>query len=409
MQDIDALLHQAGEINEIYLDKYKSTGKLYNIFSILGVAEEERRVCRFICDLLNPKGLHYHGIEFLKAFVENVLDQKNKYTDQDYENALVLREYYFPSDQKNFIDILINIGNAWIPIEVKINAEDQELQLERYYNFALSKDQNARVIYLTKNGDAPSSESKGNLNEDKIICISFKNNIIDWLSYCLYGNGQLPDTIRITIEQMIITLSKITGKGEIGIMDEIDDLIKNSSRGMKNALLISQAFIKVNTDMIIRCFESLKSRIEDSQELSHLVLEKCDYKKAETYYSKKNYPNIIYKLGMLEGDNHICFVIELDEKLYAGFYLADNNGLQPLSHFPDDIIKKAYKRINMDIKTARQTIWSLHYQYLPNEITTPDFRNYNDHLFNLYDNFDQFIKACIDEINVLVQKINLVK
>jgi len=80
--------------------------------------------------------------------------------------------------------------NKLIIIENKIYAGDQEKQLQRYYDYALSKlnsDNNLFLLYLTPTGKTASDYSMKLEKQDELRSkgilkeISYKNDIIPWL------------------------------------------------------------------------------------------------------------------------------------------------------------------------------------------------------------------------------------
>ena len=73
----------------------------FNIFRILGVQTKEVIVCRFIAELLDPKGTHNMGAASLKAFFETVL---KKVPPENIENAVIKIEE--PIDNYRRVDIV---------------------------------------------------------------------------------------------------------------------------------------------------------------------------------------------------------------------------------------------------------------------------------------------------------------
>lgn len=147
-QKIEKLLH----IPQILRDKYQKN-ESFNLFKVLrGSSDEVRLHSRFIAELLDPKGSHGLGIEFLSYFVSEILGQKNF----DVESAFVQKEW-------NDIDILIrNQQGQAIIIENKIYAEDQDNQLNRYFNIVNDlkfEAKNINIIYLTLDGRNASKQS----------------------------------------------------------------------------------------------------------------------------------------------------------------------------------------------------------------------------------------------------------
>ena len=107
-------------------------------------------------------------------------------SDLEIEKLRVFKEY--PINKERRIDIVIRNSNFFISIEVKINAGEQKSQCYDYYQHAIIEYKNTKVIYLTKYGTLPSEystmeafEKKDRVPDDRIICISFKDDIRRWL------------------------------------------------------------------------------------------------------------------------------------------------------------------------------------------------------------------------------------
>lgn len=155
-----------------------------NIFKALKMAQDEVLMCRFLADLLDPKGHMSAGgkpdTSFLKSFLEVPLQMGNAKLE-NLERTCVMTEYLIDNGRR--IDIMLQHPQFSIPIEVKINAGDQEAQCYDYHFYA----RNAKLVYLTKDDKTnPSpwtmqSKDKGNtLEESAVICISWKS-ICTWL------------------------------------------------------------------------------------------------------------------------------------------------------------------------------------------------------------------------------------
>ena len=84
---------------ELIISKYKEiekiTGEHYNIFSVMGMENNEVKThSAIIGDLLNPNGSHFMGDVFLELFIDSVL------TQSEYEN---LTEFTFQTQNSNCI------------------------------------------------------------------------------------------------------------------------------------------------------------------------------------------------------------------------------------------------------------------------------------------------------------------
>ena len=188
-----------------------------NVFTLLFETPRihtEQIVCRFISELLNPKGAHEKGELYLKNFVTRVLNRGRLLGNENIANPLnvgtfsdatIECEHPFrvrnpgtirpikKRDQKRLrkhsMDIMMNLNNYYVAIEVKLTAGDSANQCQDYYSEAMSVakkiGKTPLLYYLTKEGASPSPESIGNLDPRNIRLISFSNEILPWLEDCL--------------------------------------------------------------------------------------------------------------------------------------------------------------------------------------------------------------------------------
>ncbi|MCI9375776.1 MAG: PD-(D/E)XK nuclease family protein [Oscillibacter sp.] len=151
-----------------------------NLFMALRMEQNEVVMCRFLADLLDPKGWHKRKTQFLKSFLRDVVQLKDVEKAR-LENTCVMTEYRIDNDRR--IDIMLQNPAFSVPIEAKINAGDQESQCYDYFPYV----RNAKLVYLTKWGDAPSEWSRKETNgkgkeipKEELCCISWKDICI-WL------------------------------------------------------------------------------------------------------------------------------------------------------------------------------------------------------------------------------------
>lgn len=155
-----------------------------NIFKALRVAQDEVLMCRFLADLLDPNG--YKSTEnkpdtsFLESFLKTRLQMEGAEL-KDLERTCVMTEYLIDNGRR--IDIMLQHPRFSIPIEVKINAGDQEAQCYDYHFYA----RNAKLVYLTKSNETEpslwtmqSKNKKDTIDKSAVICISWED-ICKWL------------------------------------------------------------------------------------------------------------------------------------------------------------------------------------------------------------------------------------
>jgi len=213
INNLKNLLSNAIIIVKKYDEIAKITGENFNIFSVMRMESDEVKThSRIIAELLNPKGSHSQGSIFLKLFFAEI-KELSRIEDFDFENAKVLVEEHIGLINEDYtkggyIDIVIKDNNNQIVIENKIYAVDQFGQLLRYKNHYPK----CKLLYLTLDCKEPSNESKGNLvlNTD-FHCISYENNILDWLNKCHKETIEQP-MLREMIKQYINLIKKLTNK-----------------------------------------------------------------------------------------------------------------------------------------------------------------------------------------------------
>ena len=164
-----------------------SMGKLNLIWSACsnynGTNILENRVTILLFDIINCDK------KFMKLFCQDVL-KATDFLPQEIESAKV------DMGKHNF-DLFIQTDRQIIPIELKIDARDQDKQCYRYLQTAreINKNVPARLYYLSKDKHTPSPESLNGEkildndlnsvgNEEGVILISYKDEILNWLEDC---------------------------------------------------------------------------------------------------------------------------------------------------------------------------------------------------------------------------------
>ena len=317
---IDKLLIEVSAINKKYEIINQKTGACFNIFDIAGIVSDERVVCKLLCELLNPSGRHYQGDAFFRLFINEVL--RLNFTEEDYKTANVSREYVIDGNRR--IDLFVETVNYKVPIEVKIDAGDQDKQCFDYY----SKAQNANLYYLTRYGSLPSEESAGGLTSitengeiigyQGVTPISFRKDIIGWLDCCL----ALPETIKIApIREILLqfkdALQKLTGQMIGGEKMEVINIITSSIESLNSALEIERALPEVKTGIMLNLFSELKRLFENGK---RVVYDYDEETIRQYYFSRKHLaPYISVEIGKLPYNLIATLCIEIYGSLYYSF------------------------------------------------------------------------------------------
>lgn len=268
--NITNLLNNVSLISKKYEDLAEYTGENYNIFSVLGIYQDELSHSAVIGDLLNNKGSHGQKDTFLNLFLKEINSfeedsEQFKVLEnfQSERSSVYIEKYIGKVDYLNGeggrIDILINDGPNNIIIENKVWAGDQEKQLVRYNN----QDKTAPIIYLTLDGKEPSPDSKENLILGKdYICLSYKLEIVRWLENCIKEMANKP-FIRESLNQYLVLVKQITHQSYNKKMEnEIIDLILLNKQNILSSKLIfenyNKSINKLKNDQIKIFIEHLK-------------------------------------------------------------------------------------------------------------------------------------------------------
>lgn len=287
--------------------------KTYNFFETTRILKNEVVICRFIADLLNPKGNHKLGSVGLRLFMEMVFEET--YDDNYYQNFVISTEYTL--ENKRRIDIVIEGNDRFIPIEVKIDAVDQKNQCYDYLEFAREKDPESQIIYLTKYEKKPSENSLcsdnefDRLNDADIICISFKETIIEWLDSIIQQTGNDLSGLLTKYKQALERLCGAMEKEEQNILT--DYILANENR-LYTTLKLSQVMENAKCKLLYQVFEDLEQAMDifiNAPENKKYGIKKGN----ENYYIYKNQINSeIGSYGIEPGINYLFENISLKKK-----------------------------------------------------------------------------------------------
>lgn len=265
-------------------NKHNESTDSFNIFNVLGVQSKEVILCRFIGELLNPKGNHDLGTVPLKLFFRYVL--KEELSDEEAQKATVVLEDKIDDNRR--VDIAIFIGNKVFPIEAKVWAIDQNAQLYDYYIYYQKEGCNInRIYYLTPNGKLPSNESIRNLSLEKVICISFEKDILYWIRNIKIDYECNLKSILKQFEEVILNMNYENEMSqtvsEVLNLDDIDNYTSNDL--LKSAV------------ELLNCKDGIVDSIMIGYLKSKLSFDKDKYQLSETTSEeKKGYDNALLKI-----------------------------------------------------------------------------------------------------------------
>ena len=232
------LLNGVTDIIKRYEEEWQKTGEKYNLFKVARIAHKEVIICRVLADLMNPQGKHGQGSRYLKLFWKAIKLPGSIALNPDHTRVTTEHS----TDKNRRIDIVLEDGKIFVPIEVKIRAGDQPNQIADYFECAQPKNGGVEVpvLYLTLDGHEPADAEKV---KGKYVKLSFKDNVLPWLEACARENT--PETtipVRENLRQLIAAIKSLCGQMEDAEMeDAIFKLVAQSEDSVKAALAICGA------------------------------------------------------------------------------------------------------------------------------------------------------------------------
>lgn len=415
LESAKLLLEKANNMIKERNEKMEAKLQTFNIFDICDISYDEVKVCRFLYELLNPKGRHLQGIKYLKLFFKEVLKYKVLPTDVELRNAIVIREEYITNERRIDISILLNINNSrqYIPIEVKIYAGDQEDQCYDYYQHSLKMNGNdaekSCVYYLTPFGKYPSSYSIEKLspikndNDEIIGCkeiklISFNDEIYHWINACI---SEADDNKLVSEKQVLLQFKKIIediGGNNMGNQEmELKTYISNNEEIFKSAKLISENFQKIANTKIARFYNLIDSYLKnDGWEREPSLDDDLEY------YGIKNgkWPTM-YKDIKIKGIKcELAITTETNGTPFFGVSLKQGE-----DKTKENILIEFFKDKKLDNGYSHGWIT---WQYLPNDREAPNFKYFNENYYLLFDKekCKPLIEKCVSAVREFESKIN---
>jgi hypothetical protein len=393
---------------------------LYNVFSVLEVSEKEVIMCRMLYDLLNPHGRHREGVRFLETFLTDVLKIPSNRLPEYMDNVEVYKEYRITDQYRNTerrIDIVICNEKHFLPVEVKIRADDQPSQCYIYYEYAQKYDENTKVYYLAPNRKEPSLESRSLDCEQKkdildlshVSSISFSEDVSEWLKSAI--DGEYDFGMRQILIQYLQAIEEFCGTRDKGTRDMVvEELLKskeNLSAGIEVGKYVKYAQITLIKKVMkeFRCQMKPLAKKYDLKDLGSDSWYAYEHQ-AEIFYknSYSSFPGINYRVNKAKMCNgrEIWLRIEIDWKLFAGFCLFDtvkNEQVDNMTGAEEEVMKFLdYKRIKGDE-------WWIDWKYLPTgkkdpTDDVPEFHNMNEAAISLADNdtLKNLVKQSVDVI-----------
>lgn len=271
--DYSKLINEAGEIYELHRKKSTESGSKFNIFDIIGITRDENIFSSFIAELLNPRGSHERNDKYLQIFLEMLYDRKPKFHGSEFQANDIIKnirveteQFHIVENKAGRIDIILENNDYAIVIENKIDADDQDYQLWRYWQSKKNK-KGIILVYLTLDGRLPEKKSLtlSSMNEEKclmdddIVCISYQKHILKWLKECICSS---PENIAVVIKHFAQNIKKITYQAEDTKMSQELVKILLNGNNLKYADELSKAASLARAEIEYSFFMKIKEELD---------------------------------------------------------------------------------------------------------------------------------------------------
>lgn len=302
--------------------KYQKLKELdtFNIFTILLNATDEVNLhSQFLFTLLNPNGSHKKDIDFLKIFVQICGIEDFRLND-----VKVFKEY-------KKIDLLIRNKKQAIIVENKINASDQDKQLERYYEILKKESVNdIKIVYLTLEGREPSEISLGTLQEkpdlDKLLVnISYKYHVKTWIGECIKV-AALHSSLRETLNQYQKLIGELTGTtmARQEYLEIIELLSHNDNILQAHKITSNWNHVKWHTEYDFWC--DLEKIITQEYEILNVSKFSEELITKVVHYPRNRNPwyGLMFVFKETENYKYCIYIERSDGNLYYGLLILDS-------------------------------------------------------------------------------------
>ena len=382
MGNVEILFKEISLLQNKYNELNKKEAHSFNIFSLLLKSDDEVNLhTKFIYELLNPKGSHAQGRLFLDLFLKELL------LDTPLNRVDVFRE-------KHNIDILLKSTDYAIIIENKIHTQDHSSQLSRYWKTVKKqgyKKSNIHMIYLTLFGEQPLEERV----RDRVLCISYKNEINSWLEQCIETIEHIP-LLRETLVQYLRLVKELTHQSlQKGLtMDVKNFLLKDNN--LKTILDMEDSITEAKIEVQFNFWQMLLSNLFPHYAFTFYNTnnDKGLKESIKRYYQQqKNIKDYGIKYQI---DENLSFFIELRKNLYYGFEFLDEDKITQEQKDSLDALDVEWNEVSENI----------YWRYPDKRLNFKDFNHQN--IFDLIDETQRTedIKRISDEIIGLISNYN---
>lgn len=416
IRNLKALLQRLDVVRD-KITARKEGKENFNIFTcLMKYSDEENLHSRFISSILDPKGSHELGF----APIDIILKTLNSSFQYNQETIEVLPSFSNWSEYKEIDILLIDRRTKYaIIIENKIYACDSnhadEGQLECYYRRIIEEDkipqENVEVYYLTIDGHEPSEESVSTSSKykdlpDIVRCITYGNEITQWLQQCMQIACNKP-YIRETIAQYINLIKEMANNTEIEDRLEILKIISKNDDTLASAKLLFDNYKHIQWHTIFDLFNDFYSELEKrgysiASKVENSMIDDIVHggpKKRQQYpeFSVKNKDGLEITIG--------C---DYNDWFYFGLYTKENKSLDKMKIKE---LLQSYQNYDSDFSIDKNWIFTRYFDVPENYyVNIWDFSHNGTFRIIKPDTRRETIKRYLDDMeNFLYKEMNILQ
>lgn len=416
IRNLKALLQRLDVVRD-KITARKEGKENFNIFTcLMKYSDEENLHSRFISSILDPKGSN--GLGF--APIDIILKTLNSSFQYNQETIEVLPSFSNWSEYKKIDILLIDRRTKYaIIIENKIYACDSnhadEGQLECYYRRIIEEDkipqENVEVYYLTIDGHEPSEESVSTSSKykdlpDIVRCITYGNEITQWLQQCMQIACNKP-YIRETIAQYINLIKEMANNTEIEDRLEILKIISKNDDTLASAKLLFDNYKHIQWHTIFDLFNDFYSELEKrgysiASKVENSMIDDIVHggpKKRQQYpeFSVKNKDGLEITIG--------C---DYNDWFYFGLYTKENKSLDKMKIKE---LLQSYQNYDSDFSIDKNWIFTRYFDVPENYyVNIWDFSHNGTFRIIKPDTRRETIKRYLDDMeNFLYKEMNILQ
>ena len=289
--ELSALLAKVSVIAKKNEDFQRRTGSAFNVFSICGINHYETKHSEILAALLDPSGAHGLGAEFLRSFLEDVAHEPDcgvtRFATVRTEVSVNSEDSASASNDSR-IDILIEdpVSKLCIAVESKIFATEQPKQLERYRSWLCRERVGFRriLLFLTRNGSEPETDSKKPGDDVRLQCASWRNDVVPWLHACARFAFDRP-FVRESLIQYANLINLITGESTMNDEQklEIVETATANASSLRGAAELFKQMGAIYNHVAVKIAMDLKARLSSNDDW--VFVEVC----SDPYWQKEKF------------------------------------------------------------------------------------------------------------------------